>query len=144
MFEAKNISEKQVQEYKESTKLYAELGLSQFIPHIPLINTELRKKWIDATVDGQVSTTEQQQILKALYSKLFWKEIISSSLGEVERAYGSALGNPINMKSAMQHTLTLSKLIPWPNQPISADTLKKWFQETRKDETIDPLKNLTL
>jgi|GEM_PF-4180010 len=44
MFEAKNISEKQVQEYKESTKLYAELGLSQFIPHIPLINTELRKK----------------------------------------------------------------------------------------------------
>ncbi len=142
LFDAKGISKEQVEEYKESTKLYAELGLSQFIPHIPLINTELRKKWIDATIDGQVSTSEQQQILKAIYSKLFWKEIISSSLGEVERAFSSALWNPVNMKSAMQHSLSAHKLISWPGASIAPDTLQKWFRENTTPETTDPLKNL--
>ena len=55
---------------------------------------------------------EQQQVLKALYTQLFGKQVLSSSIGDVERAYSSALGNPTNMKNAMQHTLKIHKLIP--------------------------------
>ena len=43
-FNATRITKKQVEEYKKNTSMYAELGLSQFIPHIPLISAELRAK----------------------------------------------------------------------------------------------------
>lgn len=39
-----HITKVQVQEYISDISLYADLGLSQFIPHIPLITSELRKK----------------------------------------------------------------------------------------------------
>lgn len=142
LFDAKNISKEQVTEYKESTKLYAELGLSQMIPHIPLLTQELRNKWINTAIDGQVSTTEQQQILKALYAQLFWKEIISSSLGEVEQAFSSALGNPTSMKSAMQSVLKTHRLISDSGQPIASDTLQNWMRKNTQDNQ-KPSINLT-
>jgi hypothetical protein len=85
---------------------------------------------------------EQQRVLKALYSQLFGKEIISSSLAEVERVFSSALGNPVNMKSAMQSILKTHHLIRESGQPISPDTLQNWMRENTA-ESQKPTINLT-
>ena len=85
---------------------------------------------------------EQQQVLKALYRQLFGKEVISSSLGDVERAYSSALGNPTSMKSAMQSVLKTHHLIRESGQSIAPDTLQNWMREN-KIENQKPTINLT-
>jgi hypothetical protein len=85
---------------------------------------------------------EQQQVLKSLYSQLFGKEIISSSLAEVERACSSALGNPTSMKSAMQSVLKTHHLIADSGQSIAPDTLQSWMR-TNQAESQKPTINLT-
>jgi hypothetical protein len=142
LFEARNITKDQVNEYQEDTRLYAELGLSQLIPHIPLLTRELRNKWINTAIDGKTGTMEQQQILKSLYTQLFWKEIISSSLTEVERAFSSALGNPTNMKNAMQGVLSTHHLIAGSGQSIVPDTLQNWMRQNTQDNQKSTI-NLT-
>jgi len=44
LLKEKNLTKPQVQEYISNISLYANIGLSQFIPHIPLITEQLRKK----------------------------------------------------------------------------------------------------
>ena len=90
-FQAKNISKEQVEEYKEDALMYAELGLSQFIPFIPRITDELRMGGVTTSIDGQMGTMEQQQILKYLYRLLFGKEITSTNLADVKRAFFTSL-----------------------------------------------------
>jgi hypothetical protein len=91
MFEAKNINEKQVQEYKNQSATYAELGLSQFIPHIPRITRELQKQDIYAEVDGNENNKKQEQVLKYLYKKLFGREneILPASVPEMMQKFWS-------------------------------------------------------
>ncbi|MBC7498096.1 hypothetical protein H7170_00470 [Candidatus Gracilibacteria bacterium] len=142
LFAARNITKDQVNEYKEDTRLYAKLGLSQLIPHIPLLTQELRNKGVNTAIDGKTGTMEQQQILKSLYAQLFGKEIISSSLAEVERAFSSALGNPTNMKNAMQGVLSTHHLITDSGQSIAPDTLQNWMRKNTQDNQ-KPTINLT-
>ncbi len=123
-----NLSKPQVQECLIDIGLYADLWLSQFIPHIPMITDELRKKWINTNIDGNTGTMEQQQVLKAIYSLLYWKNIETTNLYDVERAFVSSAGNPSNMKNAMQHTLSVHHLIASPGQAIAPDTLQNWIR----------------
>ena len=139
---AVNLSKEQVQEYMTNVSLYADMWLSQLIPHLTMITGELRNKWVNTAIDGSSNTMEQQQVLKALYSQLFGKEIISSSLGDVERAYSSALGNPTSMKNAMQGVLKTHRLIGESGWSIAADTLQKWIRQN-KIENQKPTINLT-
>ena len=139
---AVNLSKEQVQEYMTNVSLYADMWLSQFIPHLTMLTGELRNKWVNTAIDGSSNTMEQQQVLKALYSQLFGKEIISSSLGDVERAYSSALGNPTSMKNAIQAVLKTHRLIWESGWSIAADTLQKWIRQN-KTENQKPTINLT-
>ncbi len=137
---ASNLSKEQVREYMTNVTLYADMGLSQLIPHLTILTGELRNKWVNTSLDGSNNTMEQQQVLKVLYSQLFGKEVISSSLGDVERAYSSALGNPINMRDAMQYVLKTHRLISESGQSIAPDRLQKWLRENKtenKKPTID-------
>jgi hypothetical protein len=145
MFEAKNINERQVQEYKNQSATYVELGLSQFIPHIPLIIWELQNQGIDAKVDGHESNQKQEQILKYLYKKLFGKEkeILPASVPEIMQKFWSARWNPTNMRSSMQDVLMKNGLIPSPDQPITWDSMVDWFRKNTNDANpTDPLRNL--
>ncbi len=139
---ASNLSKEQVREYMTNVTLYADMWLSQLIPHLTMLTGELRNKWVNTALDGESNTMEQQQVLKALYSQLFGKEVISSSLGDVERAYSSALGNPINMRDAMQYVLKTHHLISESGQSIAPDSLQKWLREN-KTENQKPTINLT-
>jgi hypothetical protein len=127
-----NLSKPQVQEYMTNIALYADLWLSQLIPHIPLITAELRNKWINTSIDGSTNTMEQQQVLKEIYGLLFWKKIETNSLGDVERAFVSSAWNPTSMKNAMQYTLKVHHLIGESGQTIAADTLQKWIRWTQE------------
>lgn len=144
LLKEKNLTKPQVQEYISNISLYANIGLSQFIPHIPLITEQLRKKWINTSMDGNTGTGEQQKVLKEVYTLLFGKKLETSSLWDVERAFSSSLWNPENMKNAMQHTLKVHKLISESSQPIAADTLKRWIQSSNEwiPTSIDPLTNI--
>ena len=144
LLKEKNLTKPQVQEYISNISLYANIGLSQFIPHIPLITEQLRKKWINTSMDGNTGTGEQQKVLKEVYTLLFGKKLETSSLWDVERAFSSSLWNPENMKNAMQHTLKVHKLISESGQPIAADTLKRWIQSSNEwiPTSIDPLTNI--
>ena len=127
-FGAKNISKEQLEEYKLNTLMYAELGLSQFIPLISKITTELQKAWYPTSIDGTTSTMEQQIVLKHLYSLLFGKTITSTNLSEVKHAFSIALGSPTNMKAAIQHTLKIHHLISESSQPIKKEVLVEWIR----------------
>jgi hypothetical protein len=127
-----NLTKPQVQEYMTNISLYADLWLSQLIPHIPLITAELRNKWINTSIDGSTNTMEQQQVLKEIYGLLFWKKIETNSLGDVERAFVSSAWNPTSMKNAMQHTLKIHHLIGESGQAIAPDTLQKWIRWTQE------------
>lgn len=139
-----HLSEDQVREYRTNIWLYANIWLSQFIPHIPIITEELRRKWINTSMDGSTWTTEQQKVLKEIYTLLFGKKLETTNLWEVERAFGSSLWNPENMKNAIQHTLKVHKLIGESGQPIARDTLKNWIRTSSESapNTIDPLVNI--
>ena len=139
---AVNLTKAQVQEYMTNVTLYADMWLSQLIPHLTMLTGELKKKWVNTAIDGSSNTMEQQQVLKTLYGQLFGKEVISSSLGEVERAYSSALGNPTSMKNAMQGVLKTYHLIWESGWSIAPDTLQKWIRQN-KTENQKPTINLT-
>jgi hypothetical protein len=134
LFWAERITKEQVKEYKENTILYAELGLSQFIPLIPRITSELQRSWHAISIDGKSSTMEQQILLKELYRLLFGKEITSTNLSEVKHAFSLALWNPTNMKVAMQHTLKIHKLISESSQPIREDVLIEWIRSNNTQD----------
>lgn len=129
LLKAYHLTQNEVQEYITNIILYSELWLSQFIPHISLITTELRKKWTHTAVDGNSGTMEQQQVLKKLYSLLFKENIEpTTSLPEVKKAFHRKMDYPINMKENMQVVLKQNKLIKESDQPIDSDTLQKWIR----------------
>lgn len=143
MFEAKNIDEKQVQEYKNQSATYAELGLSQFIPHIPRITRELQKQGIYAEVDGNENNKKQEQVLKYLYKKLFGREneILPASVPEMMQKFWSIRWNPANMRNSMQSVLEKNGLIPAPDQPIREDTMIDWFRQNAENNHPDAILN---
>lgn len=130
----KHLTEDEAEEYIININLYTKLWLSQFIPHIPLITDELKRKWINTDMNGNTGTWEQQQVLKEIYSLLFGKKVETSNLEDVKRAFGSSLWTPENMKNAMQHTLKANHLIKESGQPISAEKLIKWMRSNDKPQ----------
>ena len=132
-----NINQSQVIECIDTMELYGDIGLSQLIPHIPMITGELRKKWINTSIDGSNNTIEQQEILKEIYLLLFGRKIETSNIHEVIRGFKSNLGNPTNMKNAMQHVLKIHHLIWESGQSIAPDTLQKWIQWNQKSSEND-------
>jgi regulator of replication initiation timing len=140
---AENLSRKELMEYVKTIRLYAEIGLSQFIPHIALISGELQRQGISTDLDGKSDTTEQQKILKPLYKMLFGKEIITSSLWDVKRAFGSTLGNPTNMRNSMQEILREKHhLIRENNWSIDWTVLKEWIRSSKETDPQDILLNI--
>lgn len=129
LFDEKHLTQDEVQEYITDIALYADLWLSQFIPHLKLITSELRTKWINTAIDDSHSTMEQQQVLKAIYKLLFKEEIQpTTNLEDVKWAFRTKMWpNSTNMKSTMQMTLQWQWLIASPGWAISADTLKNWI-----------------
>lgn len=126
-----HLTKNEVQEYIIDIALYSDLWLQQFIPHIPLITTELRNKWIDTAVDGNTGTMEQQRVLKYIYALLFAENMARTmSLPEVKHAFRSKLDNPINMKDSMQPILKDRNLIRESDQPIDPDIFRKWMRWT--------------
>lgn len=121
-------SYEQIMEYKNYMKLYAELWLSQLIPQISTIHTELRATGIDTEVDGSISITKQKEILKSLYERLFHEKIISSNLSEIKRAFWIALEEPSDMRIAMQGTLKKSRLISNQNEPAKPSSIQNWIR----------------
>lgn len=87
------MSEKQVNEAKNQMKIYTDLGLSQFIPHIPLIIGKMKGEGIGVEIDGRESNTEQEYIIKYFYRKLFEKkdEILPESVPEMMQRFRHAL-----------------------------------------------------
>lgn len=73
-----SISPEQVEEFKVNTAQYSRLGLSQFIPQMTTLTSEMRRAGIDTSLDGKTGTMEQQQVLRFLYTRMFGK--ISSQL----------------------------------------------------------------
>ena len=126
-----HLTKNEVQEYIIDIALYSDLWLQQFIPHIPLITTELRNKWIDTAVDGNTGTMEQQRVLKYIYSLLFRENMApTTSLPEVKHTFRGKLDNPSNMKDGMQPILKDRNLIGESDQPIDPDIFKKWMRWT--------------
>lgn len=126
----KPLSKQEVKEYLTDIQDYADLWLSQFIPHIPLITEELRGRWVNTAIDGKMSTMEQQKVFKFIYKLLFEKEVITSCLWDVKRAFSSSLGgNPTNMRSAMQSILIENHLISENWWSISSERLKTLIRE---------------
>jgi hypothetical protein len=76
-----------------------------------------------------MSTIEQQQILKAIYQKLYWEILVTSNLSEVQWAFISKSRNYTNMKQAIQHVLIAHRLIPWSGQAISSQNIVELFKE---------------
>jgi hypothetical protein len=137
--QAENLSKGQLREYILIIKQFSEVWLSQLTPHLKMIYQEFRKQWINVALDGQREANEKQLILKKIYTLFFWKTISTNSYNEIQNAFSSALGNPTNMKNAMQNVLIKHKLISWSNQPIRADNLKNFIsnQEKSPDPTTD-------
>ncbi len=134
-FGAKNLSEKQVNEAKNQMKIYTDLGLSQFIPHIPLIIGKMKGEGIGVEIDGRESNTEQEYIIKYFYRKLFEKkdEILPESVPEMMQRFRHALWNPTNMRWAMQRVLKMHNLIPEANRQVSQESMTIWLWKNRKD-----------
>jgi hypothetical protein len=65
------LSKEVVEEYIKQFNMYIGLGLSLFIPHIPNISHELKRKNINTHLDGTLTHTESKSILKELYHLLF-------------------------------------------------------------------------
>jgi hypothetical protein len=130
-----HLTRKELREYIETIRLYSKIWLWQFIPHIPMIAQELRKRGINVALDWVTNTMEQQKILKPLYKMLFGKEIISTNLSEIERAFSSALGNPSNIRDTMQRVLKTHKLITESNMQIMPNVFQTWMQENRKENS---------
>ncbi len=129
LFDEKHLTQDEVQEYITDIALYADLWLSQFIPHLKTITTELRYRWIDTKRDGKTGTMEQQQVLKALYKILYSEKLETNSLPEVQEAFRTKTHHATNMKNAIQITLQNQLLIDTPWQSISTERLKAWFKK---------------
>ncbi len=141
--EARNLTKEVLKEYVETIRLYAEIWLSQFIPHIALISGELQKQWVSTKLDGHSDAMEQQKLLKSLFKMLFGKEIITSSLWNVKQAFSSALGNPTNPRNSMQEILREKHhLIRESNWRIDWEVLKNWMQSKKETDPQDILLKL--
>ncbi len=135
----KPLTRDELREYIKTIRIYADVWLGQFIPHINLIGAELRKQWMNIRIDWKTDTMEQQNILKALYKMLFWEEILSSNFEEVNKKFSKKVGGPENMRYKMQGALRTHKLIGETDyQPIGNSRLQLWFDELRKDDQPTP------
>ncbi len=130
----------QLMEYTQYMQIYADLWLSQLLPHMLRINTELKKQGIDAEIDGKMSIEKQKNILKFIYLKLFDSKLVSTNIYEIKHMFRNALWNPSTMRWPMQSALLEKSLITTNNSPISHNAIERWL--SGKSEQLDRL-NLT-